>query len=516
MGKFEKLKSVTIVQHPLLLLLLLPVYFTIKDYSKLIDELSPFFLITVGGITASVLLLTAFVLYIFGFRNRYRAITAATAVLIPILFFGPIHDLLKSTVLPQVLTSYKVVVPVLGAGLFLFLLYVRHKPLQRLCSFFNTLLLILIFVEILSILNTKRQPVTKRLLDGDMQAVQEFKRGVPPDSLPDIFFLVFDSYTSSTSLQQTMGFNNAAADQFLEQKGFRIFEEALTNYNQTLFCVSSMFNMNYPQLPGSFIPGLTDFMYRANRSLSNNALFTILKESGYEIHEAHHLRFKINSKNELPGFFDIMKIHRYFYRTLPGRIYRDLGYLAVLNKNLRPLWVMLQKNECERLKSYCDNSVKKIQSVCNNDRQRAPQFLYAHFLLAHSPYCFNSTGELRNPEKVFLDSNIVRGYLEEISYANKIIKELVTYIQENNRKNSVIIIAGDHGFRSHSDDNMDKHIFRIRFAASNLNGRIQNWPDTISGVNIFRLVLNTYLGAEMPLLPHRSFFLRSKQPSGKQ
>jgi len=59
MGKFEKLKSVTIVQHPLLLLLLLPVYFTIKDYSKLIDELSPFFLITVGGITASVLLLTA-------------------------------------------------------------------------------------------------------------------------------------------------------------------------------------------------------------------------------------------------------------------------------------------------------------------------------------------------------------------------------------------------------------------------------------------------------------------------
>lgn len=505
-------KAYRIIQKPFLILILLPLYVISKDAAVLTDELSVSFLALIAFATVVVQLNISGLLRLFGFRTWKNAITAGSAILIPILFFGPLHDLLKASSIPGVLTSYRVTVPVLTGAIILFLFTIRKHSLQRLSTYLNATLIILTFLEFVIILDTFRRPASSRLLDSEMKAMQEFQRHKLPDTLPDIFFLVFDSYSSSYSLKKTLQFDNTAADQHLKENGFRIFNEACSNFNHTLLSISSIFNMSYPQLPEDAAQDISQFYYKANRSLQTNALFNILKANGYDVKTTQHLSMQ-RSKSSLPGYFDVMIVHHYVYRTLPGRLYRDLGYLLKQNDFFSAFFIQKQDSQCKRLYDYTQQSIAAIQNTCSTESDGPPQFMYAHFMIPHEPWCFDSHGSIRPGKEVYRDSNFVTGYLQQVQYTNQIIKQLVLQIQNNNRPNTLIIIAGDHGYRSHNDVDMREHIFRIRFAAYHPQPLIEDWPESISGVNIFRLVLNTFLGAQMELLPHEAFYLQKKTNS---
>jgi hypothetical protein len=97
-------------------------------------------------------------------------------------------------------------------------------------------------------------------------------------------------------------------------------------------------------------------------------------------------------------------------------------------------------------------------------------------------------------------------FIEQVKFANKLIQQLVTHIKQANKKNTVIIIEGDHGFRNI----YGKKGYMIYDNFSSFYFPDRNYKDlypAISPVNSFRVVLNNFFDAKLPLLKDSSIFI---------
>ena len=65
------------------------------------------------------------------------------------------------------------------------------------------------------------------------------------ENLPDIYYIVLDSYSRNDVLQDIYGFDNSAFLQDLQSRGFYIPECANSNYDFTLNTIASVLNMDY-------------------------------------------------------------------------------------------------------------------------------------------------------------------------------------------------------------------------------------------------------------------------------
>ena len=65
------------------------------------------------------------------------------------------------------------------------------------------------------------------------------------ENLPDVYYIVLDSYARNDILQEIYGFDNSAFLQALQSRGFYIPECANSNYDFTLNSVASVLNMDY-------------------------------------------------------------------------------------------------------------------------------------------------------------------------------------------------------------------------------------------------------------------------------
>ena len=106
-------------------------------------------------------------------------------------------------------------------------------------------------------------------------------------------------------------------------------------------------------------------------------------------------------------------------------------------------------------------------------------------------------------------------FIEQVKFANKIIRDIVTYIKKSNKPNTIIIIEGDHGFRNI----YGKKGYMIFDNFSSFYFPDQNYQALypgISPVNSFRVVLNNFFNAELPLLKDSSIFIPYTLPGEKQ
>jgi len=69
------------------------------------------------------------------------------------------------------------------------------------------------------------------------------------------------------------------------------------------------------------------------------------------------------------------------------------------------------------------------------------------------------------------------------------------------------IIQGDHGYRFY-DDRRKNDEFPNFFAVYFSNKDYRHVPDTLSNVNVFKAVLNTYFRQQIPFESNKHFFLR--------
>jgi len=307
------------------------------------------------------------------------------------------------------------------------------------------------------------------------------------------------------------GEENKEIEDSLLKKGFFIIRNARSNYTKTVFSMSSILNMEY--LPESEnLKEEPATIMSCQKSISQNSLFSFLKLNNYKI-KTYQPFAHVDTGMNASLFLTNLKNDHYFYKTLAGRIHRDL-FWNIYKINLPFINAFYYKNEMAiraKRKRGILNTTASIEKSCSmyND---TPVFYYGHYNLPHYPYTLNEYGEtlpVNLNDKFNKQENKSKLFYQQVLYANRIINEIVTFIQKNNKKNTVIIIMGDHGYRGDSgitDSSASYNNFgAIYFPDKNY----KSLHDSLSSVNIFRSVLNRYFNTKLPMLKHKSFNINS-------
>jgi hypothetical protein len=140
----------------------------------------------------------------------------------------------------------------------------------------------------------------------------------------------------------------------------------------------------------------------------------------------------------------------------------------------------------------------------------SPKFVFAHILDPHPPFVFNREGGKTIKE------DPIEAYVDEVIFLNKKIRDVVADILSEADHEPIIILQGDHGFIP-TDRPFSKRInLQSRFSILNAyylpNHRQGLLYESISPVNSFRVVLNSFFGTNYELLPDENYYSTIKQP----
>lgn len=506
------------LHQKLYFLLLLPVFFILHGYNAFFSFFpTSFVLAHLAAYTGLVILLYAISNILFRHKTKAAVFTYSLALLI--FGFGVFHDLIKHSAL-TLLSKYSVLLPVLLSLLTIFFVLLKKKqsPLFRTVNFLNLLMIILFAYELSDSLNKCiSYKKNNHLLDNRFNAYESISRPLRThdSTKPDIYLLIFDAMPSTKAMISEWQFDNSKLDSFLSREGFYVNSLSKSNYNLTVLSMVSMLNMDYTT-PINLKQDETKMYFKASASLLDNSLTRFLKEQQYDVKQFQAISFQNKDWNG-NCFFGDMLTNNYFYQTLPGRIYRDLGW-------------QLEKFKTRYFASYAERKIhtrnqqmqinlitlkKMIEESCSKNKQQ-PQFVYAHFPLPHDPYIFDSSGNLKPPAKTVLltEQEQSKAFMEQVRYSNKLIEHLISFIKKNNKTNSVIIVSGDHGYRNINGekgymifDNFNSLYFP--------DGDYSQLYQSMSPVNTFRVIVNKYFKANLPILKDSSIFIPYTLPGNK-
>jgi len=508
-------KAIDIARKIPLFLWLLPLYFIHLGYNELFGFLPINLVVRDFLIVAAVTLFVLFCSRIY--LQDYRKAFIYTFIFILFnLFFGFFHDSIKALINIDFLTRYSIIVPLFFMCFIGFIIRLKKSDslFYQTYSYFNALMIILLVFETgVSIKNYNKIINTNNLIDNRFTVYKSFeKKGAGEVSIkPDIFFIVFDEMPSSSGLKKYFGVENKTLEDSLIKKGFFIVNNSKSNYTKTIFSMASILNMDY--LPGAEkLYENPATIFACVNSISNNSLFSVLKFTKYKLRAFQPFSFTDTEMSPTPFFKDLRNGH-YLNKTLAGRLYRDVLWniynidFSYIKKKYYSK-ELLSRNKRNKTILSTTELIKKLCSKNNSS-----DFFYGHYILPHSPYIFDKSGKLLDIDmgNSFRKSqNKSKLFLDQVSYANSIINDIVNHIQQYNDPNTIIIIMGDHGYRgelSITDNTAPYDNFSaIYFPDKNYT----SLHDSLSAVNTFRVVLNKYFNTQLPLLKNKSFVIAAE------
>lgn len=485
---------------------LLPAFFLLHGYNE------NFALITADALSTlffQYYLITIIVVGLswLAFRKEFKAALFSFIVLCIFFFFGAFHDFSKRF-FGEFFVSYSFLLPVIFTGLVVAFLLIGRKRTypEKSVRFLNFLFLFLFILETISLINNW---LTSKQQSNDLAGSKAFIGSLNNQSSnsPDIFFVVLDGYTSSNCLLQQFNYDNSELDTLLKRKGFFTSANSRSNYNITPFSLSSTMNGNYLNEELKHTPVTSKVFSQAMETFSENSLMHFLANNGYTVKNYGCFDHAI-AKTTMKPYFDNWDLDLIDNQTLYSRIKRDIGWNFVLNQNWPKIDFLVQ--QAKDYKAY--HILKNKQNwkfLLKEMRTSAikPRFVYAHLMLPHEPYYVDKTG---NPvsDSVFNHLDPKQGYLNQITYVNSLLGELIKSSDSDSSRPRVIIVEGDHGFRHYDKSVSEDKVFMNLNTYFFSDKDYSMLYDGISPVNSFRVVFNKYFNQHLPLLKDSSIYLR--------
>jgi hypothetical protein len=165
---------------------------------------------------------------------------------------------------------------------------------------------------------------------------------------------------------------------------------------------------------------------------------------------------------------------------------------------------------------------RQFDAVAAVGEDPGPTFTFAHFLVPHPPEVFLADGRYAedHPPLPFEDR-----YRQQVTYTNGKILELLDRLQDVPAdQEPIIVLQADEGpypdalmadepnydFLEATQPDLERK--QMILEAMALPGMpADTVPSTITPVNTFRLILDRYFGADLPILPDRAYVIRSNQ-----
>jgi hypothetical protein len=326
-----------------------------------------------------------------------------------------------------------------------------------------------------------------------------------------LFYFIFDRYGSQPVLADSYGFDNSDLIGFLEGRGFYVASKSRANYPMTAHSLASTFHMGY-----------LDFLAKHPRSrrgdwhpifdrLRDHRVGRFLKSRGYKFVQiggwwgpTQHNGYADESHNFGFSEFNTGYLRKTIVPPILNAVAPDSAYARLLQWNT----------------SQCHRVPRQIEKVKEIGSRSEKTFVFAHILVPHDPYVFSRDGRCLSPAEIEKRTE-QEGYVDQIRYANSLIKDFVSALLATDGPKPIIIIQSDegpvptryrHSERSWHDATADE--LRVKMGILNAfyfpDGDYGDLDPQVTSVNTFRIVFDKYFGTTFKRLPDRSYAFPDK------
>jgi hypothetical protein len=320
---------------------------------------------------------------------------------------------------------------------------------------------------------------------------------------PDIYYIILDGYGRQDVLQNHYNFDNSRFLGFLQTNNFQISTRSYSNYSWTVLSLASSLNMQYlNQLEDSSTRQPND-MRRSFRMIRDSEVSRFLRLKGYRF---IHLNSTWGGTMVNP-FADVeLSCGNGLFQNEYYRVLMQGSWLKAFE---RPLNVDLAK--CH---------LHNFSTLEDLPRIAGPKFIFAHFILPHHPYLFDQEGTLLRSATISDQFEFQKGlwgekdrYLDQLKFVNRKMEGVVRNILAKSEKPPIIVIQSDHG--PALDELNSDEFLNVRFgilAAFHLPHVYRLTHQSITPVNIFRHIFNTYFDANLAVLPNQHYISTFEEP----
>jgi hypothetical protein len=325
--------------------------------------------------------------------------------------------------------------------------------------------------------------------------------------------IILDGYGRKDVLQDIYDYDNSAFLDALEQRGFYVASENHSNYVQTPFAISSLLNFDYI-IPWRASKGYAQYV---TGPVQNNRVFQLLKAVGYTTvsfdGSASYTQIR-TADVFLTGFVPLNKFEAYLLLNSP---------FEVLSEAFRLRLPIPSYSTHRSSVLYKLNKVQEIPTLIPG-----PKITYFHVLIPHPPFVFDENGNPTDPPHPYsiwdgdeyngTPEEYRAGYRAQVIYINKRILEAIDAILRNSKEPPIIVMMGDHGPGSMFKWDFNapgcvwertRSLYAILLPGHGNDGML--YP-SISPVNTFRVIFDTYFGAHLDLLDDRTYLMASQYP----
>jgi hypothetical protein len=325
------------------------------------------------------------------------------------------------------------------------------------------------------------------------------------DTPRQLFYLIFDRYGSQSVLADYYGFDNSDLVGFLQEKGFYFASNSRANYLKTAHSLASTFHMDY-----------LDFLADDQRSrigdwhpiydmLREHRVGRFLKSRGYKFVQIGSWwgPTQHNADADEIHSFGFSEFNYWYIRgTIVGPIIEALAPDSTFAKRLQG-----GLGQCQRV----PRQIEKVKEIgARGDKA----FVFAHILVPHEPYVFSADG--RCPSTDTMERTKAEKYVEQVRYANSLIKDFVSALLAADGPKPIIIIQSDEGPFPPRYDNEDPSwrdatVDELREKMGILNafyfpdGDYRALDPQVTSVNTFRVIFDKYFGTQLERLPDRIY-----------
>ena len=441
-------------------------------------------------------------------RDRDRAALLASGILLPFFSYGALyHAASDFRGIPHWPFIFFAIWLLLVGVLVIVLARVRY-PAALVSSGMNAAAVLFLVMVVVNIGRTELARLRDHAAQADRGSAAA--AAIPPDKLPNIYYIILDSYGRRDQLAAHFQFDNRPFIQDLTRRGFYVAERSNANYCQTITSIPSSLNMRYLDDVAQMAGRNTSDRQALSKLLEHCEVRRVLKAHGYRIvaFPSGYAPIKVASdvsKERLSGYADF--------------------YFSVVNST--PL-ALLSLRDGSVLDYYAYHRKTILWQFAHLPKAAdgpGPAFVFCHILAPHLPYVFDAQGNPVKGDPIAAaerrasqwsrgeeTSEDVSRYCDELVYLNTLVLKTVDEIRANAKRPTVIILQADHGpgVLPNNYREFDKLEPDLRFGILNA----YYFPDrppreitpTISPVNTFRVVFNRYLGTKYPLLKDEHYF----------
>jgi len=332
------------------------------------------------------------------------------------------------------------------------------------------------------------------------------------NDLPDIYYIILDTYTRADAMKKELGYDTADFLNQLKGMDFFIAECSRSNYASTHESLASSLNMNY----------LSDLKYLLTQQglgaddvwllIRHSLVREMLEKVGYRT-VAFDTGYEWSRLNDAEIYLTLYSspIHAQFLEPFELlQLKTSAGLLLVdywINSSSMRKQSLFQNVDSVQIKhgEFIKRQLFILDILPDIASYPGHKFVFVHLLIPHVPRVFGPNGEIL-ADPGFYDGDLdgaineeydIKGYLNEVQFINSQILEISKEIIAKSKTPPIIIIQGDTG---KSGQNIVE-ILNAYYTRGETNSSL--YP-SISPVNTFRVILNSYFGAKFDILPDES------------